>query len=407
MNDEFEEISGKSFHKHRMLSSNVALESTANHCDPESDVDSQATISLIDDINDSPVIAEQSTQMPANASVSNVPGFTTINQNKVVNTGGQPAPAALMQFRCAYPQGCTQTQDLITESRTCISHHFGRNKKQTRIIMFPRWCRMHYQQTSYKPVKGENRKRAWGKYKVSLVQNVVDIIERQQPGVRFQLKLKRSENDRLNAFKRDKKVPDKKSNTYQSPISILQEFDKSFEGEHRTRAKVLQLLDWALKKLNDGEVDDCPSFEILPEWSAESYVMYAHVPKLNGELKRKAEKIKPPKKLAKKQQKKRAKTIPAPTAIPTKVGKEAPTINEALPEDRNESEDELSESETGHWTLQSPTPMDVGMEEASEDGDDADDEAENPDLPVPPRVRELLAARRLSQKGSVSKPAKK
>lgn len=404
-----EEMSGKSFHEHMLLPVFLAVEGAANRPDPESDVDSQETVSMIDDVYDLANSTEQSSEMPANSTAPNVSGFAAINQNNVVTTSGQPAPATQMQFRCAYPQGCNQAQELITESRKCISHHFGRNKRQSRIIMFPRWCRMHYQQTSYKPAKGENTKRGWGKYKVSLVRNVVDIIEGQQPGVHFQLKLKKSENDRLNAFRRNKKVPDKKENTYQSPISVLEEFDKDFEGEHRPRAKVLQLLDWALKKLNDGDVDDVPYFEILPEWSEESYKKYAHIPELNKTLKAQADKIKPPKKQPKKQPKKLTKTIPTPTAIPTKIGGKASIIDKALSEDGNEPEFEPSEQETSNELMQSPTPMDVDYEDGTSDvsAQDADDEAENPDLPVPPRVKRLLAAQRVNKKGGIQKLAEK
>jgi len=301
-----------------------------------------------------PIARGRANEDSKNSVADGLSRMITINEDEVLTMGSHPAPAEHLQFRCSFPQGCNQWQSKIGASRKCVSDKFGRNKKATRIILFARWCRSHYQQTSYNPSTADRAGlRAWGEMKIPLIRNTLDTIERQQPGILFNVILKKHEMDRLSRDNLHLGPPKPSADTYDSPLPVLRDFvNRGFIREHATRAQVEEVLEWSLDLLNRSVVDDCPCFELIPEWSAESFKKWDWVRVL----------------------------------------------------DRNIAKADKGDARE---TAQSPPPRAVNSAMAAISADDAGDEDENPNIPVPPRVKKLHQAGRVSKRGAIQKPTLK
>jgi len=355
-------------------------ESTCNHADSTLDVDSQATIETLDADVELAIAAVQANENRMDSIPASPSGMITINEDEVLNMGHQPAPAEQLQFRCSFPQGCNQWQSKIGASRKCISDKFGRNKKATRIILFARWCRSHYQQTSYKPsTANRTGLRAWGKMKIPLIRNALDAIERQQPSILFNIILKKHEMDRLNRDSLNLDPPKTSTDSYDSPLPVLREFaNRGFIREHATRAQVDEVLTWALDLLDRSVVDDCPCLELIPVWSAESFKKWDWVRILD-------------------------KNIAKADKEEGSAGNERPDVTSPHMEVSGNSNRSklklLTQSETVEVeTVRRPPSVatnKVGNEKC------------NPNLPLPPRVKKLLQAGRISKTGAIQKPASK
>jgi hypothetical protein len=318
------------------------------------------------------------------------PGKTVLNLDQVLPTGRQPAPIKELQFRCSYPQGCDQTQTEIGASRKLIADKFGRNKKNCRIILFPRWCRKHYQQTSYKSTKkGEDeerkkeRHRAWGKMKIGLIRDTLDIIDGQQRGVRFDLRLKKSEQERLHADNQKKlapgyHLPARKpiKGQYESPLFVLREFAEQFMEAHATRENVNRLLDWAQDLLNRGVVQDCPCFEMVPQWSAATVKKYAWAAELNKSIDEGA------------QQEDREVKV---------KGKKTPSVGT----------DAIETASEAASTKQLSTAMEDDNKETDAHDSDADNESEDCSYSAPELSKSVCAFRRTTRNAATQKPVKK
>lgn len=380
--------------------------------DPDSDVDSDATIEMTDDVYEEQLNATKADKSPADTTAAEagsaaeaLPGQspTVLDLDEVLTTGQQPAvPVEQLQFRCAYPQGCNQTQRDIGASRKVIADKFGRNKNACKIILFPRWCRRHYQQTSYKPSrKGEGpslvkaMERAWAKRKIVLISDALDVIDGQQPGVRFNLILRRCEMARVNASNNGQPQPAPVKGIYQPPLDVLKYYVRNFMGAHADRSKVDDVLEWAKALLDRGEIQDCPCFEIIPEWSAATKKTYAWVAKFNGVVDKRDEEKNREEKESK--EKTTSQTDSASVEAGPSGTKRVYDIGSKV--ESSEAESALNKS------FQSSTSMEADDSESEDNADDADDEAEL--FPTPtPRVKKSYNPR-INQKGAIQKPAKK
>ena len=288
------------------------------------------------------------------------------------------APVPDYEFRCAFPQGCDQWQKELGASRKCVSDYFGRNKRCTKIIPFQRWCRSHYQRTSYKPDKPDKQRlRSWAKIKTRMIRDTFDIIDDMEAGVLYTVVLKKGEQTRLNNHVHQKEQPAKtKSKTYKAPMNVLQRIHRDFVGTHRARADVEQLVDYIDDLLDDEDVDDVPHFEMLPEFSENTHEKYKWV--MQKETK---------------------------TTSTTKAG-----TDEQVESDDNATipEIETTPPSTPKFTL-APKPVNTSLSESMpmniDNLSDADDEHEDANLPMPARVKQLL--KRRNKKGAIQKPRKK
>lgn len=102
------------------------------------------------------------------------------------------------EFICAYndTSPCTTGQYTLNISRKTIPDHFGRNKDCTRAIgKWPLFYRKHYQRITY-------HRALWQARKLELIDDQLDTIERQYPGIFYKIQLKKSEEKRLADFAR-------------------------------------------------------------------------------------------------------------------------------------------------------------------------------------------------------------
>jgi len=374
------DLSGKKALEHPLFLLQRTLELTCNRADSALDVDSQATIETPDADVELAIAAVQANEDPMSSIPASPSGMIMINEDEVLNMGHQPAPAEQLQFRCSFPQGCNQWQSKIGASRKCISDKFGRNKKATRIILFARWCRSHYQQTSYKPsTANRTGLRAWGKMKIPLIRNALNAIERQQPGVLFNVILKKHEMDRLNRDNLNLDPPKASTDSYDSPLPVLRDFvNRGFIREHATRAQVNEILTWALDLLNRSVVDDCPCFEFIPVWSAESFKKWDWVRVLD-------------------------KNIAKADREEGSAGNEQLDVMSL----HTEVSGNTNRSNLKCSTQSETADVETVLRPSSVATSKADNKKGNPNLPVPPRVKKLLQAGRISKTGAIQKPASK
>jgi hypothetical protein len=296
----------------------------------------------------------------------------------VTAEAGHIASGPNYEFRCAFPQGCDQWQKEIGASRKCVSDYFGRNKKCTKIIPFQRWCRSHYQRTSYKPDKPDKKRlRSWAKIKTRMIRDTFDIVDDMEPGVLYTVVLKKGEQTRLNNYVHQKEQPAKtKGKTYQAPMNVLQRIHRDFVGTHRARADLEELVDYIDDLLDDEDVDDVPHFEMLPEFSENTHEKFKWVMQKEA-------------------------TITSTTKADAEEQVESDdnaTIPETEPAPPSATRFTLAFVPVNARISES-MPMDV------DNSGDADDEHEDANLPKPTRVKKLL--KRMNSKGAIQKPRKK
>ena len=181
----------------------------------------------------------------------------------------KPPAAPVREFTCQIETGCNQTQYLLSQSRKCISDHFGRNKKCTRAIADPIiWCRSCYQRKSYQP--------GWPGRKINLIREQLRRIEIQEPGVNYVVVIKHSEQERLNKFNNgnavDEPVRNPHDKSYRAPITVLQHIYTNWVGPGvQTLAEIITLVDYVASLWNDDpklrQIDDVPSFELLANFA--------------------------------------------------------------------------------------------------------------------------------------------
>ncbi|OCL06919.1 hypothetical protein AOQ84DRAFT_247457, partial [Glonium stellatum] len=175
------------------------------------------------------------------------------------------------EFICAYNDAspCTTGQYTLNVSRKTISDHFGRNKGCTRAIRkWPLFCRKHYQRITY-------HRALWQARKLELIDDQLDTIERQYPGIIYKIQLKKSEEKRLADFaratafadhldSRSLNTPTRKSKSFEAPIQVLQQLN-SFLGDQKTKRDCKDTLAILRNMLNNGETKEIPSIEFLPQ----------------------------------------------------------------------------------------------------------------------------------------------
>jgi hypothetical protein len=166
-------------------------------------------------------------------------------------------------FNCECLEGCILDQYLLKDSRTCISNYFGRNKKNTMQIPNPiRYCRKHYQRAGYRKADLE-----WPRQKVQLIKMQLERNEAAQPGLTYNILLKKSEQQRLSDHNNGRgrpRTPDAKA--FEAPIDILQHIYNQYVGFHRTFDECLALIDWSGSQLSKQHLPDLPLFEMVPEY---------------------------------------------------------------------------------------------------------------------------------------------
>jgi hypothetical protein len=168
-------------------------------------------------------------------------------------------------FECEH-KDCFTMQVLKSEARLLISHHFGRNKANTRAIRQPpRWCRKHYQRAAHKS--------DWELIKTDLILEQLKRIEGEDPGTTYKICLKKCEQDRLSKYNNDmvqasllgKPAPisapaEKKA----ASIQVLQHIYDNFEGANKTKAECDALVHWCHFELTKGSMRYLPDFEMIP-----------------------------------------------------------------------------------------------------------------------------------------------
>lgn len=164
---------------------------------------------------------------------------------------------------------CQTGQYTLDLSRKVISDHFGRNKACTKdITSWPLFCRKHYQRATYNKDK-------WQKRKIELIMRQLDIIEEQHPGTTYNVQFKKSEESRLNRYARlvslgssseeaAKGVLPMDGKVYEAPIDILRELDQ-YVGRRQPITKVKEAVEVISQMLNQGECEQVPSIEFLPQ----------------------------------------------------------------------------------------------------------------------------------------------
>jgi hypothetical protein len=209
-----------------------------------------------------------------------------------------------------------------------------------------------------------------------MIRDTFDIVDDMEAGVPYTVVLKKGEQTRLNNHVHQKEQPAKtKSKTYQAPMNVLQRIHRDFVGTHRTRADVEELVDYIDDLLDDGDVDDVPHFEMLPEFSENTHEKYKWVMQKEGK-----------------------------NTNTTKAG-----ADEQVESDDNSTipETETTPPSTPKFTL-APKPVNASFSESIpmdiDSSNHADDEHEDTNLPRPARVKRLL--KRKNKKGAVQKPHK-
>ncbi|KAF2465547.1 uncharacterized protein BDR25DRAFT_239412 [Lindgomyces ingoldianus] len=182
-----------------------------------------------------------------------------------------PATLVHREFKCMNDEysECRTGQYTISLSRKVISNHFGRNKACTRqITNWPLFCRKHYQRATYKPD-------LWQKRKIFLINRQLDLIEAAYPGTKYDIALKKSEDQRLNLFSRNlaggmnlevaKTLSAQKDDgkAFEAPITVLHEL--GFElGHGKVLREVKNVVAIILDMLRNGETKEVPAIEFLP-----------------------------------------------------------------------------------------------------------------------------------------------
>jgi hypothetical protein len=173
---------------------------------------------------------------------------------------------------------CRTGQYTLKLSRKVISNHFGRNKGCTRkITNWPLFCRKHYQRATY-------NSDLWQRRKVNLINRQFDIIEQALPGTTYTVALKKSEEDRLNAFCRaqqfrglsaeeaaaaDGVAAKEDVSAFQAPIAVLHELG-DYLGPNKSMDHVKVVLSLIDAMLRDGSTKEVPAIEFLPEDTAKN-----------------------------------------------------------------------------------------------------------------------------------------
>lgn len=227
-----------------------------------------------------------------------------------------PPGTVCMTINCPFRPAPPQVE---TKFRTCISDHFGRNKKETkRIKTFWTVCRKCYQHGDYK-------KYSWPERKCDLIlkqlificadEGCLDLSHdaisagvdlhlecSDQCEVRYKIVLRRQETDRIKKLEvdydgnveayiasgvdqdamvklhQDEKKGDmiihadekghsrwgRQSKSYlRSPIDALLEFKDLFVGENKTRAQCIEAVEYCREAFLGQEIDDLIRFECL------------------------------------------------------------------------------------------------------------------------------------------------
>ncbi|KAF2654963.1 hypothetical protein K491DRAFT_679302 [Lophiostoma macrostomum CBS 122681] len=167
---------------------------------------------------------------------------------------------------------CRTGQYTLKLSRKVISNHFGRNKGCTRkITNWPLFCRKHYQRATYNSA-------LWQRRKVNLINRQFDVIEQELPGTTYTVALKKSEEDRLNAFCRaqsrglsaeeaataDGVATKEGVSAFQAPIAVLHELG-DYLGPNKAMLHAKQVLSLINDMLRDESTKEVPAIEFLPE----------------------------------------------------------------------------------------------------------------------------------------------
>ena len=193
--------------------------------------------------------------------------------NNNPSSGSSRATLANGTFRCINDEHeeCRTGQVTLDLSRKVISDHFGRNKACTRLIKdWPLFCRKHYQRATY-------NQKLWQARKITLILRQFNIIEKQFPGTKYTVALKKSEENRLNTFSRkiasglDPEeatafVAPEKGKHFEAPVEVLREIEQlNYLGQNKTKAEVEECINSIYDMLHGEETDQVPSIEFLPQ----------------------------------------------------------------------------------------------------------------------------------------------
>ena len=210
-----------------------------------------------------------------------------------------------------------------------------------------------------------------------MIRDTFNIVDDMEAGVLYTVVLKKREQTRLNnyVFQKEQLVKTK-SKTYQAPMNVLRRIHRNFVGTNRTRADVEELVDYVDDLLDDGEVDDVPHFEMLPEFSENTHEKYKWVMEKEAKI---------------------AGTTKAGTDEQVESDDNA-TILEIEPPPTSASKFTLA-PEPVTACLSNPTPVDI------DNPNDANNEHDDHKLAKPARVKQLL--KRMNKNGAIQKPRKK
>ena len=179
-------------------------------------------------------------------------------------------------FRCMNDEyeDCHTGQVTMELSRKVISDHFGRNKACTRLITdWPLFCRKHYQRATY-------NQKLWQARKITLILRQLDIIEAQFSGTKYTVKLKKSEEDRLNVYSRAistnaqpaeaaSLVVPEEGRSFEAPVQVLHQLEKlQYLGVNKTKQEIETTVNKIRDMFENGETEQVPSIEFLPQLDA-------------------------------------------------------------------------------------------------------------------------------------------
>jgi hypothetical protein len=173
-------------------------------------------------------------------------------------------------FRCEMYRNieCSTGQTKLAQSRKAVSDHFGRNKRETRLI--PRWaliCRKHYQRGAYHPA-------TWQPRKLELIRRQFSLIEEDLPGCMYLIGFKSNELSRLAEYNelvaRDPhsdhtdEVPTGPSDT---PIPVLTRLYDDYVAGNRPRSmqECKRALADITALLEAREISEVPPITFVPQ----------------------------------------------------------------------------------------------------------------------------------------------
>ncbi|KAF1989778.1 hypothetical protein K402DRAFT_263475 [Aulographum hederae CBS 113979] len=347
----------------------------------------------------------------------------TAPASSAIVSGDEPVinPKTGLPFHCREPNCQLSGKDF----RPVVSHHFGRNKTASKEIgrrdYYEHWCRKHYQQLAYKGTKTDDQSfrpdmTTYCIKKVDYFLNpTLDAIEKGQPGIKFEILLKKSEEVR-----RSKQIAPKRSSeadkgrpgsgkkrtkatkaikadageesedakrapgAYEAPLKVLDELHlNGMLGKNKTVNDCKAVVAWMLKKVKEGDCDDFVCVEFLPEFD---HFLCLEEP--IGEPKKEKKAVKVPKKTGPKP--KKDESSPGKSKVPAADADSEPVA-------ASSSKTKVGGEKTSS-SKKAAKPSKKGNQKPKKDSSDPKHEVEHGDLALAPSGKNKVNGNQASSK---------